>query len=184
MKKTWVAVAAGVALLLGQGIARADVFSVTLDVPLQLNLKLDSTKVDNSVSGFIAGVSLPFLVGFGYENYTAALNKKDLGGVKAADYKVQMFDIFLNLPIPVVNIAIGGGLGTGQFNPDDFPGPGVKVKDAALSQYFVSLGYPILPLLDVHLGYRVFSGSHDIKPGGGSADAKGNLLSIGAKLGF
>jgi hypothetical protein len=182
MKKAWVAMGAGMALLLAQGVARADVFSVTADIPMQLTLKFDGDKVGNSVSGYIVGVSLPFLVGFGYENYTASLDKKDVP-VKT-DYKVQFFDVFLNLPIPVVNIVLGAGLGTAQFDPDDLLGPGTKIKDANLTQYLVSVGIPIAVLFDVHLGYRTFSGTHDTKPGSGSFDTKGQLISLGAKVGF
>jgi hypothetical protein len=191
MKKTWVALAAGMALLLAQGVARADVFSITADVPLQLSLKLDKTTVGNSVAGYKVGVSLPFLVGFGYEAYNAALDKKDFGA--KADLDFRIFDVFLNLPVPVVNIALGLGAGTATFNPDKFDlGGGVtfKTDSAAVTQYFVSLGIPIATLFDVHLGYHVLNGKFDTKTTVGgvtakdSSDLKASMISLGAKVGF
>lgn len=193
MNKTWVALMAGVSLLLMQGAARADVFSITADVPVQLSLKLDGDSVDNSVSGFKVGVSLPFLVGFGYESYKAALDKKDLGLGTKGDLNFQLIDIFFNLPVPVVNIALGVGAGTATFDPDKFDlggGDSVTLNAANVTQYFVSLGIPIAVLFDVHVGYHVLSGSFDIKTtsSGGtskdSSDLKATMISLGAKVGF
>jgi hypothetical protein len=191
MKKAWVALAAGVSLMLGQGVARADLLSVTADIPLQLQLKLDTTNVNNSVAGYKVGVSLPFLVGFGFESYKAALDKKDFGA--KGDLNFQIVDIFLNLPIPFVNIAIGAGAGSATFDPSKFDfggGTSLKLDAAPLTQYFVSLGLPIAVVFDVHLGYHVLSGKFDTKATNGgvtvkdSSNLSATMISLGAKVGF
>lgn len=195
MMKTWAALAAGIAMLLVQGVARADVFSVTADVPVSLALKLDNTTVGNSVSGYAVGVSLPFLIGFGVEGYKATMSKKDFGA--KGDLNFNLVDVFVNLPIPVVNIALGLGAGTATFDPDKFSvsdpvlGNGtLKFGSAPLTQYFASVGIPIAKVFDVHVGYHVLSGKFDEKGSFASgnskvsADLKANMLSVGAKIGF
>jgi hypothetical protein len=148
-----------------------------------LALKLDSKSVSNSVSGYIIGVNLPFVVGLAYESYAADLDKKKTGGV-STKYDVHFADLVFNLPIPVINLAIGAGIGSAHFDPDDFAGAGTKAKDASLTQYLVSVGIPIAHFFDVHLGYRTFSGKHDGSGGLSSFDTKGQLLTLGGKVGF
>jgi len=191
MSKAWLAMLAGVSLLLAQGIAKADTLSVTADIPLQLQLKLDKTDVGNSVSGYKVGVSLPFLVGFGVEGYKAALDKKDFGA--KGDLNLQLVDIFLNLPVPVVNIALGAGVGTASFDPNKYDlggGDSLKLSSGTVTQYFASVGIPIAVLFDVHLGYHVLSGKFDTKTTTAgvttkdSSDLKATLITLGAKAGF
>jgi len=166
--------------------ARADTFSVTGDLPVTMSLALDDgqgnkdTKDASSVAGYKLGLSLPFLIGFGYESYGGKFgsNKAVPASFK---YDVTMFDIFLNLPIPFVNIALGGGLGTGKISDV----PGVDFKDASLTQWFASVGIPIATVFDVHVGYHSFSGKNKADTAG-VPDIKvdGNMVSIGAKFGF
>jgi hypothetical protein len=136
-------------------------------------------------------VTLPFLVGFGYESYKATLDKKDFGG--KADLNFAIFDIFFNLPISVVNIAIGGGFGTATFDPstvDLGAGNTLKASSAPITQYFASVGWPFAAIFDVHLGYHVISGKYDAKATIGgvtaktSASLKANMTSLGAKVAF
>ena len=164
--------------------ARADTLAVSADLPVAMDLTIKSSGTttnysDSSVSGLGVGVSLPFLIGLGYENYAGKFSKS---GSKF-DYGVSMYDLFINLPIPVVNIALGGGVGTGSISKTNF---GNVYKDADLTQWFASLGIPILPLVDVHVGYHAFSGTNKAKSGTGFSDAKasGDMWSLGVKVGF
>ncbi|HEX7926017.1 MAG TPA: hypothetical protein VF678_00410 [bacterium] len=176
MKKAWVGLLAGLALLLTQGAARADVFSVFADAPVASSLELDkqSTVKADGVSGYKVGVTLPIFLGLAYESYAIKLSKS------AGDFDVSMADVFLNLPFPVVNLAIGLGAGTGTSNGN----AGDFYKAGQLTQYWASIGIPFAVLFDVHLGYHVFSGSLPGKPNVPDSDVKGTMTSLGVKVGF
>jgi hypothetical protein len=167
--------------------ARADTLSVSADLPVASSVTLKSsggtatTYDSKSISGVTAGVSFPFLIGLGYEDYSNSFSKS---GTKF-DYDVTMYDIFLNLPIPVVNIAIGAGMGTGSLSqPSSQQGGAHPFKDADLTQWFASLGYPIFPLVDLHVGYHSFSGTNKGKLGAPDLKVDGSMYSLGVKIGF
>jgi hypothetical protein len=171
--------------------ARADTLSVSADLPVSSSVTLKSsggtstTYDSKSISGVTLGLSFPFLIGVGYENYSSSFSKT---GTKF-DYDVMMYDIFVNLPIPVVNIAIGAGAGTGKFANVNTPGFSSPFKDADLTQWFASLGYPILPLVDLHIGYHSFSGKNKATSAAAAAgfsdvNVDGSMYSLGVKIGF
>jgi len=169
--------------------ALADTFSVSADLPFASSLTLkpgvgtsgSQTLSDTSVSGFTAAVSFSWL-GLDYEDYASSFSKSGL----KFDYNVQMYDILLNLPIPVVDVVIGGGVGNGSFSNCKLNGVGCtfQLKTANLTGYFASLGIPIFPLIDLHLGYHVFSGTNDSKVGGSNEKVNGDMYSLGIKVGF
>lgn len=168
--------------------ARADTFSVFADLPVDFSLHLDNgagtteNPSASGLSGYKVGITLPIFVGLAYESYGSKFNSPKIVG-QSFNYDVTMYDLFLNLPLPVINIAVGLGQGTGKFSN----GPaGVTVKDADLSQWFASLGFNIMPLVDVHLGYHVFSGKNDVTSPAGSPGLKveGTMTSLGVKIGF
>lgn len=168
--------------------ARADTLSVFADLPVAMDLKLDNQKGQtdsmsaSGLSGYVVGLTLPIFVGLAYESYGSKFNSSNvIGG--SFRYDVTMYDLFLNLPLPVVNIAAGLGTGTGSVSS---PPAGVSVKDATLTQWFASLGIPVLPLVDVHLAYHSFSGTNAISTPAGQPDLKtnGTMWSLGVKVGF
>jgi hypothetical protein len=182
MKSRFAVLAAFLGLMAFSSLARADVFSVSLDLPLMFDPKFSQSGTSAhpaaTVSGYKVGVSLPFLVGLGMENYTAKLAKKEFGSPSDIDYKVTMYDLFVNLPIPIVNIALGVGAGTAAFGTD------IGFKDANLMQYWASLGIPF-GMLDVHVGLHSISGTHSSKvPGIGDAKVEATMTSLGVKIGF
>jgi hypothetical protein len=178
----------GIALLGGIAMAqsvRADTLAVSADLPVAMSLTANSGGTStsysaSSVSGLGLGVSLPFLVGLGYEDYTGKFSKSG----NKFDYGVTMYDIFLNLPIPIVNIAIGGGIGNGAVSNSN-SGVSKPFKDADLTQWFASLGFSILPFVDLHLGYHSFSGNNKAKTVAfNDLKVDGNMTSLGVKIGF
>src|SRR5262249_50901559 len=133
----------------------------------------------SGVSGYSLGVSLPFFVGLGMDSYTASFPAK--GGAGKFDYTVNMYNLFVNLPIPVVNIALGVGAGTGHVGGSSAG----SYKDADLTQFMASFGFNILPLVDLHLGFRGFTGTN--KPKGtntSKTDVDGKTYTLGVKVGF
>lgn len=180
MKRTIIGLVAGAGLILFAGAAQADVFSVSADVPIAYSFSEGGSA--DEVSGYKLGVSLPFLVGFGVEEYTATLKSN---GVKS-ERNFSFIDLFFNLPVPLVNIALGYGFGTASV--DQTPATtGLTYEDADVNQYFLSVGYPFAGVFDVHLGYHVVSGSGDVKQDNtkiGETKLDGNMVSLGVKVGF
>ena len=163
--------------------AWADVFSVSLDVPVSYTYK-DSTLHDAKASGAIVGLSLPFLVGFGFEAYTVKA-KADTPAPVDFENKVQMFDVFFNLPVPVVNIRLGAGVGTSQLSVPSQP---TKTFDkGTLTQGYLDVGIPFAVLFDVHLGYHAISGKvKETTPPGTKPDVDvgARMWTLGLKVGF
>jgi hypothetical protein len=168
--------------------ARADTFSVFADLPVDFSLHLDNgagtteNASASGLSGYKVGITLPIFVGLAYESYGGKFNSPNIVG-QSFNYDVTMVDLFLNLPLPVLNIAVGLGQGTGKFSN----GPAnVSVKDANLSQWFASLGINVAPLVDVHLGYHSFSGKNEVTtpPGSPGLKVDGTMTSLGVKIGF
>ena len=82
---------------------------------------------------------------------------------------------------PFINIVIGAGMGRTEFEL------GTVSKSADVTQWYVSLGYPILLLFDIHVGWhQVMADEIDFTVGGtpDTFDASGTMWSVGAKLGF
>jgi hypothetical protein len=180
MKRKIFCLMAGVSLVFFASAAHADVFSVAADVPLQYSFD-DGGSADD-VSGFKLAVSLPFLVGIGVEQYTATVESPGL----STDVDFSIVDVFVNLPVPIINLGLGIGLGSASVEQTPATA-GQTFEDADIFQYFVTLGYPIAVLFDVHLGYHVVGGTSDIKQSGskvGEAKLDGNMLSLGIKIGF
>ena len=184
----------GFALALAAAVAAAPAahaLSISADVPLAYTF--DEGDIDDgTVSGFRVGVGFG-LLGVGYNSYEAT---GDLGLEDDIVVKYQMLDVFFELPIPIVNIVVGAGAGTAEA--DDLTNvtieganTNVTFDSATATMVFASVGFPILPLFDIHLGYHVIRAETDLegKSGGvvtfkDSIDLGGSLISVGARLGF
>ncbi len=149
--------------------AKADLVSVTLDVPT--NFSFDETNVDvvDDVSGYKIGINLPVLPGLAIENYTVTTK-----GDVVLDF--ALYDVYVDLPIPVINISLGVGIGKVTL-------PQEEIESADVSQVFLELGWPIFGVADIHLGYHQISG--DLKaPSGEEISLDSTLTTIGFKVGF
>lgn len=171
MKKTFVGLVAGFAILAFGATAKAEILTVALDFPVAYGFSDSALSADGMPSG--TKISLNFIafpVGIGVENYTVATD----GG---ADITFQMYDLFYTAPIPIVNVVLGIGFGTATYDS----ATSALVDDAGLTQYWFSLGFPIFPLIDIHLGYHSVTGT-----GSGTPDLvlDGTMTSLGVKVGF
>ena len=169
------------------GAVPAFALSVSLDVPFQYSFN-DGGKAD-SVSGYKVGFGLPLStlgLGIGYENYAA---KQSSSGVDSTA-TFTFYDLFLELPFPFVHITAGGGWGKDEVKvKGDIGTASIDDKnDGNASQYFVSLGFPIFPLVDLHVGYHKISADKVKLDLGGTApsevDASGEMWSAGVRVGF
>ena len=180
MKRIILGLVTGLSLVLLGSTSHADTVSVALDVPIRYDF--DQGGGADEVSGFKVAVQLPFLAGIGFEDYTATLKS----GGTATEVAFSIVDCFLELPFPAINIGLGIGFGTAAVVEDPAT-PGRRFDDANVFQYFFTLGYPVGPLFDIHLGYHVVSGSADLLVNdvkAGELNVDGNMLSLGVKIGF
>jgi len=157
--------------------AFADTISVSLDVPVTYSPK-DSTLTDAKASGVLVGVSLPFLVGVGYDTFKVTGN---IGGTTPFESKASLVDLFFDLPIPIINIRLGAGLGKATL--DAPTGTGTYPK-ANLTQLFLNAGWPLLPAVDVHLGYRLLKGDTVNSSTATTVDLGASMITAGVKVGF
>ena len=184
MKRFIVACVTGLALILSTSAANAQIlFSVAADLPVSYSF--DSSATVDDLSGIKIGVSLPFLPPLAYEKYSLSTF---VSNVKT-DVDVTMIDIFWELPIPIISITLGAGIGSASLTQTAVTN---TFDDASLFQGFFSLGIPFFPFLDIHVGYHFLRGSATVASGspitGPSAGDKfvmdGTMISIGIKLGF
>ena len=128
-------------------------------------------------SGFLIGVQLPIAMGLGIDSYKTKLKETD-------DYKLgtDMYNIFYQLPIPVINLIIG--LGTGNQALECTTCAGTYDKGSA-TQWYTSIGFPIMPLFDIHLSYRsITSKNVTRKSNDYKFDFSGNVTGVGIAFNF
>lgn len=180
MKRNLIAAMIASALICAASAAHAQFFSISADLPVQY--KFDQGGSADDVSGFTAAVNLPFLVGFGYEDYSATLNNGAGAGI-SREVTFTIFDVFIDLPTPLINIGLGLGFGSAEIK--DGAGSTETFDDASVFQYFVTIGLPFAEVFDVHIGYHALQGTADNKNAAGQdIDIDGNMLSLGLRIGF
>ena len=97
-----------------------------------------------------------------------------------------MTNIFYQLPVPVVNLIIGLGTGTTEYvgtsEGKDFS---AYFDKGSATQWYTSIGFPIIPLFDIHLSYRsITSKNIEEKSDGEKSDASGTITGIGLAFNF
>ena len=158
MKKIIITVFATTSLLLYSTPSFA--FSISVGVPFSHSLTGKNTdgseKKVKSVSGFFIQAGLPLLPGLGIDKYTT--KQKDT----VFEFETNMYNLFYLLPIPIVNLTFGLGMGTTELKcpAGTFSAQGVAADCSGIydkgsaSQWYASVGIPIIPLFDMHLSYR------------------------------
>ena len=127
-------------------------------------------------SGYLIGVQLPFAVGLGMDSYKTKLKESE------AKLGTDMYNIFYQLPIPVINLIIGLGTGNQALECD---GCADAFDKGSATQWYTSIGFPILPLFDIHLSYRsITSKNINIKESDTKLDFSGNVTGVGLAFNF
>jgi len=97
-----------------------------------------------------------------------------------------MYDIFYQLPIPIVNLTLGLGMGSTELQCGSCS---IYDKGSA-TQWYTSVGIPIFPFFDVHLSLRRVSSkiksnaASGNTPKGTEYDVGGTVSGIGIAFGF
>ena len=180
MKKIILTVFAASSLLLYSTPSFA--FSISLGMPMGHTVtgKTNGEAVHpagyDAPSGFLIGVQLPFAMGLGIDSYKTKLKETE---VKLA---TDMYNIFYQLPIPVINLIFGLGFGNQALEcttcADDY-------DKGSATQWYTSIGFPILPLFDIHLSYRsITSKNITRKSNDYKFDFSGSVTGVGFAFNF
>ena len=183
MKKIIITVFAASSLLLYSTPSFA-LLSVSVGVPIGASLKADDgSEVADGASGYFLGVQLPFGLGLGMDSHKTTLKDTD-GKLKVA---TSMYNLYYQLPVPVVSLILGLGTGNSNYDcPDDGHGTCAEQYDkGAATQWYTSIGFPIIPFFDIHLSYRSITSKNVKYKGDGSKnDVSGTVTGIGLAFNF
>jgi len=179
MKKTILTAFTAASLLLCSTSAFAELFSVSAGVPFSHSFANTEVESDG-VSGFFLAAKLPIMVGVGIESYKTK--------IKGTTQKLatSMYDIFYQLPIPIVNLTLGLGMGSTELQC----GSCSIFDKGSATQWYTSVGIPILPFFDAHLSLRRVStkiktnAASGGTPKGTEYDVGGTVAGIGIAFGF
>ena len=142
----------------------------------------DEVKSDG-VSGTFVQIGIPILPGIGMDSYKTKL--KCSGCNVDLHLETTMYNLYYLLPIPIINLTVGVGAGKTKFLCD---GSACDWQDGGTaSQWYTSLGFPIIPLFDLHLSYRSVSSKIETTTGsdkGKKNDVGGNVMGLGIGFNF
>ena len=136
----------------------------------------DGTEVkSDGVSGTFVQIGVPILPGIGMDSYKTKL--KDQVEVEV---ETSIYNLYYLLPIPIINLTIGAGVGSTKLNCS-----GCEVFDKGpATQAYASLGFPIIPLFDLHISYRSVSSKLKNKSETEEHDFGGNVMGLGIGFNF
>ncbi len=180
MKKTILTAFTAASFLIYSTPAFAELFSVSAGVPFSHSFANTEVESDG-VSGFFLAAKLPIMVGVGIESYKTK--------IKGTTQKLatSMYDIFYQLPIPIVNLTLGLGMGSTELQ---CVGCSTTFDKGTATQWYTSVGIPFLPFFDVHLSLRRVSSkiktnaASEGTPKGTEYDLGGTVAGIGIAFGF
>ena len=142
----------------------------------------DDVKSDG-VSGTFVQIGVPILPGIGMDNYKTKI--KCAGCSSEIHVETTMYNLYYLLPIPIINLTFGVGAGKTKFLCD---GSDCTWQDGGnATQFYTSLGFPIIPLFDLHLSYRSVSSKIETTTGsdkGKEDDVGGNVMGLGIGFNF
>ena len=180
MKKIILTVFAASSLLLYSTQAFA-LLSVSVGVPLGYSFTDGDS--NSNTEGYFLGVQLPFALGLGIDSHKV---KGDKPQELVVD--TNMYNLFYQLPIPVINLILGVGTGSQELICDDV-GNGTSCSDSfdkgSATQFYTSLGFPIMPLFDLHISYRMITSKNmKNKASEEKLDHSGSVTGIGIAFNF
>jgi len=195
MKKIILTVFAATSLLLYSTPSFA-LFSVSVGIPMSQTITgtysgASYGNAPDKTSGYFLGVQLPFALGFGIDSYTTKFKTGDCKGCWDAandiGLKTNMTNIFYQLPVPVVNLIIGLGMGTTEYDckTEDGKGCSAYYDKGSATQWYTSIGIPLIPLFDIHLSYRSITAKNiKDKEDGTKDDNSGSVTGLGLAFNF
>ena len=180
MKKIILSVFAATSLLLYSTQAFA-LLSVSVGTPLAYSFANGGS--NSNTEGYFLGVQLPFALGLGMDSHKVKGDPP-----QETVLETNMYNLFYQLPIPVINLILGLGTGNQELKCADI-GNGTSCSDAfdkgSATQFYTSLGIPIMPLFDFHISYRMITSKNmKVKASEQKMDYSGSVTGIGIAFNF
>ena len=149
-------------------------FSVSVGIPLSYTISDDTVAESDGTSGYLIGVQLPFLLGLGMDSYETKIKGTD-------DMKLttDFYNIFYQLPVPIVNLVLGLGFGNQNIECT-----GCDFTKGSATQWYTSIGMPIIPFFDIHLSYRSITSKNVANAADTKFDLSGNATGVGLAFNF
>jgi len=137
----------------------------------------------DGVSGAFIQIGVPLLPGIGMDNYKTKIKVNAGNNNTAHDLSTTIYNLYYLIPIPIINLTLGVGVGSTTL---ECPDCAASFDKGTASQWYASLGMPIIPLFDLHLSYRSVNTKIKINPvsGGGEHDYSGNVMGLGIGFNF
>tara|TARA_Y100001970_G_C14091603_1_gene780344 strand:- start:130 stop:771 length:642 start_codon:yes stop_codon:yes gene_type:complete len=140
--------------------------------------------VVDKTNGFFLGILSTYDIGFGIDSYTTKFKTGNCKGCWAEQYdaglKTKMTNIFYQLPIRMLNIIVGVGMGNTEY---DCTVCSSYYKKGSASQWYSSFGFQIMGSLDIHISYRSITANKIInKYTDKIDDNSGKVIGIGFAL--
>ncbi len=158
----------------------ADTLSIGAEVPVFYTFRSADDGSSLDADGFPIGIiltsRLPFFnLGVGLEYYET---KIDAGG--DSSILTIMADAFYVLPLPVVNLAIGGGYGIAQVKGDYAD----LYESSNASQLYLDLGIPLGETFEINAGIHYIISQIEIKNSDSRLEAGGIMGTVGLSIGL
>ena len=183
MKKIILTVFAASSLLLYNTQAFA-LLNFSVGVPLSHTFTgkfSDGTELESDgASGYFIQIGVPMLPGIGMDSYKAQVKCPTCDNPFYVS--TTMYNLYYLLPIPIINLTLGIGTGKSQWESEGQVG-----DDGTATQFYTSIGVPIIPLFDIHLSYRSVSSKIESTSGrdkGEKDDVGGNVMGLGIGFNF
>ena len=183
MKKIILTVFAATSLLLYSTPSFA-LLNFSVGVPLSHTFTGKSTSGNvpesDGVSGYFIQIGVPMLPGIGMDSYKTPIKCTNCD----QEYHIatSIYNLYYLLPIPIINLTLGAGIGTTEYQCTIC---GEVFDKGSASQWYASIGMPIIPLFDLHLSYRSVSAKNiKWKDGRGKEDNSGSVMGLGIGFNF
>jgi hypothetical protein len=140
----------------------------------------------DKTSGYFLGASFAS-IGLGIDSYTTKFKTDGTDGSWDANLdaglKTNMTNLFYQLPVPVINLIIGLGVGTTEYDCTICES---YFEKGSATQWYTSIGIPLIPLFDIHLSYRSITSKNIIKNKmeGTKDDNSGSVTGLGISFNF
>jgi len=146
----------------------------------------DYGNATDKTGGYFLGASFAS-IGIGIDSYITKFKTDGTDGSWPAEFdaglKTNMTNIFYQLPIPVLNMIIGLGTGTTEYDCS-IPYCSKKYDKGSATQWYTSIGIPLIPFFDIHLSYRSITAKNIKKYTGAKDDNSGSVTGLGIAFNF
>ncbi len=192
-KKLFSILVAGMLLLGLSSNAYAELFSVSLGIPVSQSFSNEWSSGDSvesdGITGSMVHVKFPIMIGLGYEAYESKIKSPDENLIENLKLTTTMVDVFWLTPIPIVNVTVGAGLGQSTLDCDTSGGGSCSDNYdtgtfGTTRQLYGQLGFPFFPFLDVHASYHYVTAEIEGKGSTSNEKFVSNIWALGVAFIF